>query len=61
MTDKEIYEAVMRYATSREIPAGMKEEYDEAIKMGITDGSRPMALCTRIESTLMTKRAIEKK
>lgn len=60
MTDKEIFEAYNRYATAREIPAGMKAEYDEAKEMGITDGSRPMGVCTRIESTLMTLRAIKK-
>ena len=60
MTDQEIFEAVQRYANSRNVPAGMQDEYQEAIDLGITDGSRPMALCTRVESTLMTERAVEK-
>lgn len=61
MTGEEIYKKLTEYMNSRAIPEGMKAEYQEAIDMGITDGSRPMGLCTRIESTLITKRAIDKK
>ena len=60
MTGEEIYKALTEYMNSRAIPEGMRAEYQQAIDMGITDGSRPMGLCTRIESTLITKRAIEK-
>ena len=61
MTGEEIYKKLTEYMNSRAIPEGMRAEYQEAIDMGITDGSRPMGLCTRIESTLITKRAIDKK
>lgn len=60
MTDEEIFNAYNRYALNRKVPKDMQTEYNEAIDMGITDGSRPMGVCTRIESTLLTLRAIKK-
>ncbi len=36
-------------------------ELQEAVAMGITDGSKPKGLCTRAQAAVMVKRAIEKK
>ena len=60
ITGKMIWDKLNEYTKSRKVPKDMQEEYQKAIDAGITDGSRPMGLCTRIESTLMTTRAIEK-
>lgn len=35
------------------------EELQEAVKMGITDGNRPKALCTRAQAAVMVKRAVK--
>ena len=40
-----------------EIPGWAKAEYQEAIDLGITDGSRPNAPVTRLEAALMALRA----
>ena len=37
---------------------GLAEEFEEAVKMGITDGSKPEALCTRKQAAVMIKRAV---
>ena len=60
VTGEMILEKLSEYMNGRAIPQDMRAEYQEAIDMGITDGSRPMGLCTRIESTLITERAIKK-
>lgn len=36
------------------------EELKEAVAAGITDGSKPKALCTRAQAAVMVKRALEK-
>lgn len=36
---------------------GLAEEFEEAVKMGITDGNRPEAFCTRKQTAVMIKRA----
>ena len=38
---------------------GLVEEFEEAIEMGITDGSKPEALCTRKQAAVMIKRAVK--
>ena len=38
---------------------GLAEEFEEAIEMGITDGSKPEALCTRKQAAVMIKRAVK--
>lgn len=35
------------------------DELREAVKLGITDGSRPKALCTRAQAAVMVKRAVK--
>lgn len=41
------------------IPAWAAKEFKVAIEAGITDGSRPNDVCTRIEAALMAYRAME--
>ena len=36
---------------------GLAEEFEEAVKMGITDGNKPEAFCTRKQTAVMIKRA----
>lgn len=38
---------------------GLAEEFEQAVKMGITDGSKPEALCTRKQAAVMIKRAVK--
>ena len=42
------------------IPEWAKSEYDEAVKIGITDGTEPQMYATRCEAAIMIKRANEK-
>ena len=35
------------------------KELQEAVEMGITDGSRPKGLCTRAQAAVMVKRAVK--
>lgn len=66
LTDKEIYEAVQRYAASMPLPKWAadatteeKEEYERAIENGITDGTSPMTLVPRYQAAVMANRAYE--
>jgi hypothetical protein len=62
MTDQEVYEAVIRYSESLELPTNWdaKAELDEAIALGITDGTRPMQLIPRYQAAIMAARAVKK-
>ncbi len=42
------------------IPEWAKSEYDEAVRIGITDGTEPQMYATRCEAAIMIKRASEK-
>lgn len=57
MTDKEIYEAVQRHAKTLPVPEWAKEELQEAIDLGITDGSEPMTMIPRYQAAIMAARA----
>lgn len=64
MTDKQlrqiIDERIEKYFNSlkkKEVPNWAKKELQEAINMGITDGSRGMDYATRMETAIMVKRA----
>lgn len=59
MTDKEIYEAVQRYAATLSVPSIMKSELQNAIDMGITDGKNPMQLVPRYQAAIMAARAVK--
>lgn len=59
MTDKEIYDALNRYTKTLPLPEWAREEWQEAIDMGITDGSNPMQLIPRYQAAIMAKRAVK--
>lgn len=61
MTGKEIYEELQKYLSSQKVPAGVQAEYQQAVRMGVTDGSNPCQLVPRWQAALMAKRAAEKK
>lgn len=61
MTGKEIYEELNKYLKAQALPGWAKAELDEAVKLGITDGSDPMALIPRYQAAIMAKRAAERK
>ncbi len=73
MTGKEIYEALMQYMQdelaptwiSKKGPIGDMEkkeqaEFQEAISLGLTNGSNPMVLIPRYQAAIMSKRAAKK-
>lgn len=47
------------HAAGLATPDWMKPELDEAIKAGITDGTRPLAMCMRGAAAMMTLRAMK--
>lgn len=59
MTGKEIYDALNKYTKTLPLPEWAKEEWQEAIDMGITDGSNPMQLIPRYQTAIMAKRAVK--
>ena len=61
MTGKEIYEELQKYTSSLSIPDDVKEEYEEAVKAGITDGYNPCQLVPRWQAALMAYRAKPKR
>ena len=61
MTGEEIYTKLNEYLTEQEAPDWAQDELQEAIDMGITDGTRPMQLIPRYQAAIMAKRAAEAK
>ncbi len=61
MTGEQIYRKLNDYLASQEAPEWAKEELDEAVAMGVTDGERPMQLVPRYQTAIMAKRAAEKR
>lgn len=61
MTGKEIYDELNKYLKTQTLPDWAKAEMDEAVKMGITDGSDPMGLIPRYQAAIMSKRAAGEK
>lgn len=59
MTGKEIYEALRDYLKGQKIPADCMEEYQEAVRLGITDGTDPCQPVPRWQAAIMAKRAME--
>ena len=53
--------ALQDYLKTQTVPAGVQEEYQEAIQMGVTDGTNPCQLVPRWQAALMAKRAAEHK
>lgn len=63
MTEAEVIEIIRKYEAQKAkepLPAWAKKEMDEAIKLGITDGSNPCALIPRYQAAIMALRAIRK-
>ena len=59
MTGEEIYMKLNEYLLGVPAPSWAKKELDEAIKMGITDGTNPCSLIPRYQAAIMAKRAVE--
>ena len=60
MTDKEVYEAFIRYSKTLTLPTWAVKEFNEAKAAGITDGSDPCALIPRYQAAIMALRASKK-
>lgn len=59
MTGKEIYDALNGYLKTLPAPSWAKAEFEEAVKLGITDGTEPMTMIPRYQAAIMAKRARE--
>lgn len=60
MTGKDIYMALSEFLAKEPLPEWAKAELDEAVKLGVTDGSNPNVLIPRYQAAIMAKRACEK-
>ena len=60
MTGKEIYDALQGYLAEQPVPDWAAAELQEAVDLGITDGSRPMELIPRYQAAIMAKRAVKR-
>lgn len=61
MTGEEIYRALSDYLNKQSVPQWAREELEEAVTLGITDGKDPMGLIPRYQAAVMAKRAVQKK
>ena len=57
MTGEEIYKKLIEYLGQQQVPEWAKGELQEAIDLGITDGTNPMEFIPRYQAALMAKRA----
>ncbi len=57
MTGEQIYNRLNEYLAQYPAPEWAKDELDEAIALGITDGERPVQLIPRYQAAIMAKRA----
>lgn len=60
MTDEKFEELMNKYLANqakKELPTWAQKEMNEAIKLGITDGTRPMQLIPRYQAAIMALRA----
>ena len=57
-----LYSKAMTYLATQPLPVSWNagEQLDAAVKDGITDGTRPMMPCTRLEAALMVERGRRK-
>ena len=60
MTGKEIYDALNKHLKTQKVPADCQAEYQEVVRMGITDGTDPCLPVPRWQAAIMAKRAAEK-
>ena len=56
----QLAERMQAVLAGRSVSPALAAEVEEAKAMGITDGSRPSAFCTRAQAAAMVKRAIKK-
>jgi hypothetical protein len=58
-----LYTKLEDYMAQQPLPTSWnaQEELQEAVRMGITDGSRPMVPAKRYETAIMVKRGVKKK
>ncbi len=59
MTGEQIYQKLNEYLAGQEAPDWAKAELEQAVAMGVTDGSRPMGRVPRYQAAIMAKRAAE--
>ena len=59
MTGEEIYNALQAYLKTQPLPEWAREELEDAMQLGITDGESPMLLIPRYQAAIMAKRAAE--
>lgn len=57
MTGEQIYNRLNEYLRGLPVPEWAKEELQEAVNAGITDGTRPCELIPRYQAAIMAKRA----
>lgn len=57
MTGKEIYDALQAHLAQESVPAWAREELEEAVRLGITDGKNAMELVPRYQAAIMALRA----
>lgn len=57
MTGEQIYERLNEYLAKQPLPDWAKDELAEAVKLGITDGAKPMTLIPRYQAAIMALRA----
>lgn len=57
MTNQEVYEAYNAHVATLQMPDWASAEFNEAIGLGITDGTSPMAMIPRYQAAIMAKRA----
>lgn len=60
MTGKEIYDALSGYLREQGVPGWARAELDEAVRLGVTDGTDPCQLIPRYQAAIMAKRAAER-
>ncbi len=58
MTGEEIYKKLDDYLRTQSVPDWAKDEFQQAIDAGITDGTSPTALIPRYQAAIMAKRAL---
>lgn len=59
MTGEQIYRKLNDYLKDQPVPDWARKELEQAVAMGITDGTRPMELVPRYQAAIMAKRAAE--
>lgn len=60
MDGLQIYQKLQEYFEGEPAPEWIREEFNEAVEMGITDGTRPCVLVPAWRAAVMAKRAVEK-